>query len=139
MLHAVRRALATAGTPGDVVALRDDLVVLGPDGGVHVDLDALEGAARRAETSGATADYRAALALAEPDLLPEDAFEPWTEGTRSAIGVRRSTLRLGLAGALEQAGRTVEAIADIRASEEGREGVQAFLQKRRPGWLPSQD
>lgn len=115
VLHAVRRALATAGTPGDVVALRDDLVVLGPDGGVHVDLDALEGAARRAETSGATADYRAALALAEPDLLPEDAFEPWTEGTRSAIGVRRSTLRLGLAGALEQAGRTVEAIEVLNA------------------------
>lgn len=36
-------------------------------------------------------------------------------------------------------GRTVEAIADIRASDEGREGVQAFLQKRRPGWLPAQD
>ena len=30
---------------------------------------------------------------------------------------------------------TVEAIADIRASDEGREGVQAFLQKRKPGWL----
>ncbi|WP_334134758.1 enoyl-CoA hydratase/isomerase family protein [Tepidimonas sp.] len=31
--------------------------------------------------------------------------------------------------------RTVEAIADIRASAEGREGVQAFLQKRQPSWL----
>lgn len=30
---------------------------------------------------------------------------------------------------------TVEGIADIRASEEGREGVQSFLQKRKPGWL----
>ncbi len=30
---------------------------------------------------------------------------------------------------------TVEAIADIRASDEGREGVQSFLQKRKPGWL----
>ena len=30
---------------------------------------------------------------------------------------------------------TVEAIADIRASDEGREGVQAFLQKRKPHWM----
>ena len=31
--------------------------------------------------------------------------------------------------------KTVFGIADIRASDEGREGVQAFLQKRKPGWL----
>jgi len=30
---------------------------------------------------------------------------------------------------------TVEGIADIRASEEGREGVASFLQKRKPAWL----
>ena len=31
--------------------------------------------------------------------------------------------------------RTVEGIADIRASSEGKEGVQSFLQKRKPAWL----
>ena len=30
---------------------------------------------------------------------------------------------------------TVAGIADSRASEEGKEGVQSFLQKRKPGWL----
>lgn len=30
---------------------------------------------------------------------------------------------------------TVKSIADIRASEQGKEGVQAFLQKRKPDWL----
>jgi methylglutaconyl-CoA hydratase len=30
---------------------------------------------------------------------------------------------------------TVEGIADIRASSEGKEGVQSFLQKRKPSWL----
>jgi methylglutaconyl-CoA hydratase len=30
---------------------------------------------------------------------------------------------------------TVERIADIRASDEGREGVRSFLEKRKPGWL----
>lgn len=31
--------------------------------------------------------------------------------------------------------RTIAGIADIRASEEGKEGVQSFLQKRKPNWL----
>ena len=31
--------------------------------------------------------------------------------------------------------QTVEGIADIRASSEGKEGVQSFLQKRKPAWL----
>ena len=31
--------------------------------------------------------------------------------------------------------QTVEGIADIRASAEGKEGVQAFLNKRKPSWL----
>jgi methylglutaconyl-CoA hydratase len=30
---------------------------------------------------------------------------------------------------------TVERIADIRASDQGREGVQSFLEKRKPSWL----
>ncbi|MDP2067177.1 MAG: enoyl-CoA hydratase/isomerase family protein [Burkholderiaceae bacterium] len=34
--------------------------------------------------------------------------------------------------------RTVQGIADIRVSPEGREGVQSFLQKRKPAWLPGQ-
>ncbi|NDP39744.1 MAG: enoyl-CoA hydratase/isomerase family protein [Rhodoferax sp.] len=33
--------------------------------------------------------------------------------------------------------RTVEGIASIRASAQGKEGVQSFLQKRKPGWLLS--
>lgn len=32
---------------------------------------------------------------------------------------------------------TVKGIADIRASDEGKEGVSSFLQKRKPNWLPS--
>ena len=30
---------------------------------------------------------------------------------------------------------TVKAIADIRSSAQGKEGVQSFLQKRKPSWL----
>jgi methylglutaconyl-CoA hydratase len=31
--------------------------------------------------------------------------------------------------------RTVQEIADIRVSDEGREGIQSFLGKRKPGWM----
>jgi methylglutaconyl-CoA hydratase len=31
--------------------------------------------------------------------------------------------------------RTAEAIAEIRVTPEGREGIAAFLDKRKPGWL----
>ena len=31
--------------------------------------------------------------------------------------------------------RTAQVIADVRVSEEGREGIQSFLQKRAPAWL----
>ena len=31
--------------------------------------------------------------------------------------------------------QTVRGIADIRASSDGKEGVQSFLQKRKPSWV----
>jgi methylglutaconyl-CoA hydratase len=31
---------------------------------------------------------------------------------------------------------TVERIADVRVSAEGQEGMRAFLEKRKPGWVP---
>jgi methylglutaconyl-CoA hydratase len=36
----------------------------------------------------------------------------------------------------ELIGATVKSIADVRVSNEGREGIQAFLGKRKPAWLP---
>ena len=36
----------------------------------------------------------------------------------------------------ERRADTARRIADIRASEEGREGVQSFLNKRAPSWKP---
>ncbi|UXY25577.1 tetratricopeptide repeat protein [Streptomyces sp. HUAS TT20] len=115
VLYAVRRALASAGAPGDVVVLRDDMVVLAPDGGVRIDLDECDEAARRASSGGAAADYRAALALAEPGLLPEDRYEPWAGEAAEALEARRTALRLGLGEALERDHRTAEAIDVLRA------------------------
>ncbi|MGW4568363.1 BTAD domain-containing putative transcriptional regulator [Streptomyces sp. NPDC004561] len=115
VLHAVRRALASAGTPGEVVVLRDDMVLLGPDGGVRIDLDAFDEAARRATEGGEAADYRAALALAGPGLLPEDRYEPWVSEAAEALETQRTALRLRFAEALDHAHRTAEAVDVLRA------------------------
>ncbi|MFJ9818448.1 AfsR/SARP family transcriptional regulator [Streptomyces sp. NPDC101151] len=110
VLHAVRRALAATGAPGDLVVLRDDMVLLGPDGGVRIDLDEFDEAARRASDGGGAADYRAALDLAGQELLPEDRYELWVSEAAEALQTRRTALRLGLGEALEHDHRTAEAI-----------------------------
>ncbi|MEU6069743.1 tetratricopeptide repeat protein [Streptomyces sp. NPDC047082] len=115
VLYAVRRALAGTGAPGDVVVLRDDMVLLGPDGGVRIDLDEFDEAARQASSGDGAVDYRAALALAEPGLLPEDRYELWAAEAAEALEARRTALRLGLGEALERDHRTDEAIDVLRA------------------------
>ncbi|MGV9991135.1 AfsR/SARP family transcriptional regulator [Streptomyces sp. NPDC003374] len=110
VLHAARRALAATGAGDGVVVLRDDLVLLGPDGGVRVDVDELDAAVRRTRQDGAVSSYRAALALAEPGLLPEDTYEPWVGEAAAALALRRTSLRLGLAETLEREHRTEEAV-----------------------------
>ncbi|PKW12004.1 Predicted ATPase [Streptomyces sp. 1222.5] len=114
VLYAVRRALAATGAPGEVVVLRDDMVVLGPEGGVRVDLDAFDEASRRASDGGGTAAYRAALDLAGPGLLPEDRYEAWAGEAAEALERRRAALLLGLAEALEQDHDTAGALDVLR-------------------------
>ena len=115
VLHAVRRALASAGARGEIVVLRDDMVLLGPDGGVRVDLDGLDEAIRRAASGGTAADLRAALALADAELLPEDRYETWVAEAAGALETRLTAVRLGLAEALERDHRTAEAVDVLRA------------------------
>ncbi|MEU7427487.1 BTAD domain-containing putative transcriptional regulator [Streptomyces sp. NPDC040750] len=115
VLHAARRALATAGAVGEFVVLRDDMVLLGPDGGVLIDLDVFDDTARRACAGGASVDYRAALALAGPGLLPEDRYEPWVSEAAGELRTRCAMLRLGLGEALERDDRADEAVEVLRA------------------------
>ncbi|GEK01516.1 BTAD domain-containing putative transcriptional regulator [Streptomyces sp. 1-11] len=115
VLYAARRALASAGARGEIVVLRDDMVLLGPDGGVRVDLDEVEEAVRRAASGGSAAGWRAALALADADLLPEDRYEPWAAEAAEALGTRRTAVRLELAEALRREHGTAEAVDVLRA------------------------
>ncbi|WP_445281631.1 BTAD domain-containing putative transcriptional regulator [Streptomyces sp. DSM 118148] len=115
VLHAARRALASAGARGEIVVLRDDMVLLGPDGGVRVDLDEVEEAVRRAASGGSAADWRAALALADAELLPEDRYEPWAAEAAEVLGTRLTAVRLELAEALRREHGTAEAVDVLRA------------------------
>ncbi len=75
-----------------------------------------------AETLDArVAELTQALAMASPNAV--------RAGKRLVLDVAGREIDAALIAG------TVEGIADIRASAEGREGVQSFLQKRKPSWL----
>lgn len=80
--------------------------------------------------------------LATPETL--DARVDAIVATLAANGPKavRECKRLvrdvsGVAITAELRGETARRIADIRASDEGREGLASFLDKRPPGWLPT--
>jgi methylglutaconyl-CoA hydratase len=97
-----------------------------------------------AERFGAEEARRIGLVheLAEPDALEARVGEVVAEllkGGPEALGEAKRLVRL--VEAMPQGGSllaeaTVGAIAERRASEEGREGIAAFLEKRPAGWLP---
>jgi len=69
VMHAARRALASDRSPSaDALRLRDDIVILWPDGDLTVDADVFAAAAQRALRSGAVEDYGAALKLYAGEL-----------------------------------------------------------------------
>ena len=78
--------------------------------------------------------------VAEPHRL-DDAVSTYVERLISsgpnAIAICKELLRTVPAMSLDEAKRmTAEAIANLRVSDEGQEGMKAFLEKRKPGWFP---
>jgi len=79
------------------------------------------------------------------EVVPAEALDArLAELVQALVGASPNAVREAKRLVQQVAGReidaaliaqTVEGIADIRASAEGKEGVQAFLQKRKPGWL----
>lgn len=70
------------------------------------------------------------------DATVDEWVQALCSASPNAVATCKQLLH-GVAGRPVDAGliaQTVECIADIRASAEGKEGVQSFLQKRRPGW-----
>ncbi|MGD9774843.1 enoyl-CoA hydratase/isomerase family protein [Diaphorobacter sp.] len=71
------------------------------------------------------------------DARVDELLKALTSASPNAVGACKQLVHdvagQGIDAALIAA--TVQGIADIRASDEGREGVQSFLQKRKPSWL----
>ncbi|TFY99501.1 enoyl-CoA hydratase/isomerase family protein [Ramlibacter rhizophilus] len=69
---------------------------------------------------------------ARVEALARALVQAGPQATRACKKLLHDVAGQEISAALVQ--RTVEGIADIRASAEGREGIQAFLDKRRPNW-----
>ena len=104
-LYVARRALAAAGADAStVLPLREDMLVLAPDGGVEVDVDVFETAVARARETGALVDHLGALRCYHGELLPEDRFEPWAASRREAVGEAYRRLLVDVAALHDRAG-----------------------------------
>jgi predicted ATPase/DNA-binding SARP family transcriptional activator len=109
-LYVARRALEVAGDDSAVLPLRDDMLVLYPDGSVEVDVDVFEAAVARARETGVLSDYRAALGLYGGELLPEDRYEGWAVGRREASSEAHLGLLLEVSARLAEDGDAPAAI-----------------------------
>src|SRR3954447_15557866 len=110
-LYVARRALEVAGADAaGILPLRDDMLLLYPEGRVEVDIDRFEDAVARAHESGALGDYRAALELHAGELLPEDRYEAWAADRREALNERHLGLLLEFSARLMEGGDSRAAI-----------------------------
>ena len=105
-LHAARRVVGAEN-----LVLHDEIVVLGGEGGVAVDVDDFDAAAARAASTGAPEDIRHALALWSGELLPEDLYEDWAAPHRDRLSAVRTRLVGDLARALMAGGLPDQALA----------------------------
>jgi predicted ATPase/DNA-binding SARP family transcriptional activator/DNA-binding CsgD family transcriptional regulator len=130
-LHSARRAL----DPDEgfrYVASRDEQLVLCPDGGLWVDVEAFEEAASAAQRSREPAAYRKALDLYAGDLLPEDRYEEWAEEHRGRLRETYLSLLLGLARLHEERGEyylAAEALRSVVLQEPTNEESHASLMR----------
>jgi len=73
--------------------------------------------------------------LVELDAAVDGRVKELLQSAPGAIAAAKALIR-GVAGRPVEDVRelTIEAIAERRASDEGREGLAAFLEKRKPRW-----
>lgn len=87
-LHkAAHYARVALDSPRSMV-LADDIVALFPDAQVVVDVEKFEEAVAAVRAGGDTSCAEKAIELYRGDLLPDDSYEPWSDGDRERLRVR---------------------------------------------------
>jgi methylglutaconyl-CoA hydratase len=76
------------------------------------------------------------VAEVDLDMAVEAAVERCLRGGPRAVAVAKRLADLALQPLDEAAAETAEIIAELRVSDEGQEGMTAFLEHRPPSWIP---
>jgi predicted ATPase/DNA-binding SARP family transcriptional activator len=105
-LHSARTVLGQ-----DRVVLRDDVVILGPNDDVIVDVDEFAAAAGTAISSGGLDELRRVHEMWRGDLLPEDLYEDWAAARREHVAGLRVAVAVKLAEALVERGAASHGVA----------------------------
>lgn len=96
----------------EVIVSQGDLLVLWP--GTWVDVTEFEGAVAQARASKDVDLYRAAIALWQGELLPEDLYEDWSASRREVLHHEAVAALAELAAALEARAELDEAAGLLR-------------------------
>ena len=115
VVYGARKVLDPASnSSGRYLNLKDEHIVLCPEGRLWVDVDAFDDAAATARRSRNPATYRAAIGLYADELLPEDRYEEWAEGKRNELRQLYLALLIELAGLYEGRGEHALAVEALR-------------------------
>jgi predicted ATPase/DNA-binding SARP family transcriptional activator len=117
-LHVARRELAGSGPAGDLLVLRDGLVLLDAGGAVDTDVLLFRRLAARAWEARTLENLTAAVDAYAGELLPEDRFEDWAAGPRDELRQLYCDLLVAQAAARIRAGRAGEAAESLRRAVE---------------------
>ncbi|WP_460172444.1 ATP-binding protein [Thermus sp. FJN-A] len=119
-VHQVRAALASVNPglpPEELLAFRDEVLVLQAPGGVSTDLEAFVTQAKEALALGRIDLVEQAVA-AYSELLPTDRYEDWTQERREALQELQISLLLALGQGRLAQGQAQEATEAFRAALE---------------------
>lgn len=112
--HQIRLVLAGAGLDGAIINTTADAVSLSVE--IAVDIgDFMESASRARASRTGTRAHEEALARYRGDLLPSDAYEPWTEPHRERLRTVRRALLVELSD--RHIGNGHHAAAEARLQE----------------------